>query len=164
MTNANGVTFRTYLRPGDLGWIVFRHGVLYADEYGFDSTFEAYVAGPMAEFVRAASARERIWIAEQADRVVGCIAIVASAPQVAQVRWYLVEPPLRGQGFGKRMLNEAIRFAHANGYEAIILWTVSALREAAHLYRSAGFQVVERKPGRCWGIDLTEERYELALR
>src|SRR5262249_26852743 len=81
------VTLRTNLMPGDLGWIVYLHGTVYAREYGFDPTFEAYVAGPLAEFVRAASERERIWIAERASRIVGCVAIVAAAPLTAQLRW-----------------------------------------------------------------------------
>src|SRR6266511_5451915 len=96
------VTIRTTLHPGDVGTIVYLHGVLYAREYGFDPTFEAYVAGPLAEFVRSGSARERLWIAERDGRIVGCVAIVASGPETAQLRWYLVDPSARGAGLGRK--------------------------------------------------------------
>jgi N-acetylglutamate synthase-like GNAT family acetyltransferase len=157
------VTIRTDVRPGDVGTIIHLHGVLYAREYGFDPTFEAYVAGPLSGFVIAAADRERIWIAEQDGRIVGCVAIVAASPETAQLRWYLVDPSARGVGLGKRLLQEAVAFARECGYESIILWTVSALAAAAHLYRSAGFRKVEEKPGRMWGVDVVEEKYELVL-
>jgi GNAT superfamily N-acetyltransferase len=159
----DAVIIRTSLLPGDLGSIVRLHGTLYAQEYGFDPTFEAYVAGPLAEFVRAASDRERLWIAERGGQIVGCVVIVAAAPQTAQLRWFLVDPSARGAGLGKRLLAEAIAFCKAVGYHRIILWTVSALAAAGHLYRSAGFRKVEEKPGRMWGVDVVEEKYELAL-
>jgi hypothetical protein len=89
------VTIRTTLNPGDLGSIVHLHGVHYSREYGFDPTFEAYVAGPLAEFVKAGSPRERLWIAERNGRIVGCVAIVAATSDVAQLRWYLVDPTAR---------------------------------------------------------------------
>jgi N-acetylglutamate synthase-like GNAT family acetyltransferase len=156
-------TIRTSLRPGDLGWIVHLHGVLYAREYGFDPTFEAYVAGSLAEFVRSASSRERLWIAERDNRIVGCVAIVAASPETAQLRWFLVDPSVRGMGLGKLLLHEAIAFARECGYLTIILWTVRALTTAAHLYRAAGFRKVEEKPGHVWGVDVIEVKYELAL-
>src|SRR5437899_492654 len=98
------VTVRTTLRPGDIGTIVYLHGVLYAREYGFDSTFEAYVAGPLAEFVRSSSPRDRLWVAERDGRIVGCIAVVAGGPETAQLRWYLVDPAARGAGVGRGLL------------------------------------------------------------
>jgi ribosomal protein S18 acetylase RimI-like enzyme len=145
-----------------LGEVVRLHGVLYAQECGFDPTFEAYIDAPLAEFVCRGSPPERLWIAERKGQIVGCIAIVAAAPEVAQLRWFLVHPAARGARLGKRLLGEALAFAGACGYAAIILWTVSALTAAAHLYRSAGFRKVERRPGRMWGADAVEERYELA--
>src|SRR5262245_1349548 len=158
------ITLRTNLEPGDLGAIVALHGVLYAREYGFDATFEAYVAGPLAEFVRRASDRERLWIAERDGHLVGCIAIVAASPRTAQLRWFLVDPAARGAGLGKRLLDEAVAFCKANGYGNIILWTVSALVAASRLYQGAGFRKVEEKPGRQWGVDVVEEKYELIFR
>jgi ribosomal protein S18 acetylase RimI-like enzyme len=146
-----------------VGYLVYLHGTVYAREYGFDPTFEAYVAGPLAEFVRAASDRERLWIAERDGRIVGCIAVVAASPQTAQLRWFLVDPAARGAGLGKRLLREAIAFCEACGYTSVILWTERALTAAGHLYRSAGFRKVEEKPGRLWGADVVEEKYELGL-
>ncbi len=157
-------TLRTGLRPGDIGEIVRLHGVLYAREYGFDPTFEAYVAEPLARFAIAASPRERVWIAERGGAIVGCVAIVAASPQVAQLRWFLVDPAARGSGLGTRLLEEAIAFSRARGYGSILLWTVSALAAAARLYRAKGFERTEERPGRQWGADVVEEKYELRLR
>ncbi len=106
---------------------------------------------------------ERIWLAERQGKIVGCIAIVASAPEVAQLRWFLVDPSARGLGIGRMLIHEAIAFSRACGYKSVILWTVSVLTVAAHLYRSVGFRLVERKPAKQWGVDVIEERYELNL-
>ncbi len=159
----SGVTCRTQLEPGDLGLIIHLHGKIYAREYGFDPTFEAYVAGPLAEFVWRAAPRERLWLAEREGQIAGCIAIVAGAPETAQLRWFLVVPAARGAGVGKRLLNEAVAFSKECGYRRIILWTVSALTAATHLYRSAGFRKVEERPGHLWGVEVVEEQYELLL-
>lgn len=154
---------RTEISPGDVGEIVRMHGVLYAREYGFDPTFQAYVAEPLARFAIAASPRERLWIAERDGRIVGSIAIVAATPDVAQLRWFLVDPSARGRGLGGRLLDEAIAFSREKGYRSIVLWTVSALVGAARLYLARGFVPTEEKPGRLWGADVVEERYELLL-
>lgn len=161
--SSDTVTVRTDLRPGDIGQVIYLHGVVYAREHGFDHTFEAYVAGPLAAFVRAASPRERLWIAEQEGKIVGCVAIVADSPLVAQLRWFLVHPSARRIGVGRRLLKEALAFCRACGYRSIILWTVSTLTAAAHLYRSTGFQKTEEKAGKMWGVQVVEEKYELSL-
>jgi GNAT superfamily N-acetyltransferase len=159
------VAIRITLRPGDLGYIVHLHGLIHGQECGFDATFEGYVAAPLAEFVRRMPADgERIWIAEQSGRIVGCIAIVAASLEDAQLRWFLVEPQSRGLGLGTRLLHEAIAFCKEHGYRRVLLWTVDALTAAARLYRNAGFQLLEERPGRCWGVDVIEQRYELLLR
>ena len=157
------LTLRTKLRPGDVDSIVHLHGISYSREYGFDRTFEAYVAGPLSKFARSASERERIWLAEREDEIVGCIAIAAAAPEVAQLRWFLVDPSARGIGLGKWLLNEAVGFCRTCHYTSIMLWTVSALDVAAHLYRSVGFEKVEEKPGKEWGVEVIEQKYELRL-
>src|SRR5438876_9972896 len=100
------ITIRTDLRLGDLGAVVCLHGVLYAEEYGFDRTFEAYVAGPLAEFVRTGSQRDRLWVAERQGRIVGCVAVVGSTETEAQLRWFLVHPSCRGMGLGRRLHQE----------------------------------------------------------
>jgi GNAT superfamily N-acetyltransferase len=151
------------LRPGDIGWIVHAHGSIYAEEWGFDPTFEAYVANPLGACVRAGSARDRIWLAERGGRIIGCVAIVASSPEQAQLRWFLVVPDARGCGLGKRLLREAIEFCRLSGYGSVMLWTVSALTVAAHLYAAFGFKKVVELPGRQWGVDVVEEQYELHL-
>jgi N-acetylglutamate synthase-like GNAT family acetyltransferase len=167
LTNATitmSITLRTDLRPGDLGRIVTLHGSLYAREYGFDATFEAYVAGPLAAFVKKNSPRERLWLAELDGHLVGCIAIVAASKNTAQLRWYLVDPSARGQGLGKRLMTEALDFCKACGYESVFLWTVSSLTTAAKIYQAAGFEKVESIPAKQWGVDVIEERYVLRFR
>jgi GNAT superfamily N-acetyltransferase len=154
---------RTELVPGDIGSIVHLHGIFYAREYGFDHTFEAYVAGPLAAFALAPSVRQRIWIAEHEERIVGCIALVEAEPDVAQLRWFLVDPAVRGMGLGRHLLEESVKFGREAGYSRIFLWTVSALSAAAHLYRSLGFEITESNPGRQWGADVVEEKYEMRI-
>jgi GNAT superfamily N-acetyltransferase len=158
-----GITLRHDLRPGDLGAVVALHGTVYAREYGFDSTFEAYVAGPLADFIRSPTPRDRLWIAEQGQRLVGCVAVIGTSETEGQLRWFLVDPSARGLGLGKRLLAEAVAFARGCGYQALFLWTVSALTAAARLYRWAGFEKVEEKPGRQWGVAVVEEKYVLPL-
>jgi GNAT superfamily N-acetyltransferase len=156
-------TIRTTLEPGDLGSIIRLHGLVYAREYGFDPTFEAYVAGPLARFVQSRTERDRLWIAERGDTIVGSIAIVGASDKEAQLRWFLVDRSARGRGLGTQLLQAAVRFAHHGGYETVFLWTVSALTAAGRLYRSFDFEKVEERPGRQWGVCVVEEKYVLAL-
>jgi GNAT superfamily N-acetyltransferase len=159
----SGIMLRHQLRPGDVGGIVTLHGLLYAQECGFDTSFEAYVAEPLAQFVTRRSPRERVWVAEREGRMVGCIAIVAERDTVAQLRWFLVAPSSRGGGLGRRLIGEAVAFSRDAGYERMILWTVSGLEAAAHLYRAVGFQRTEALPAVRWGVEVVEEKYELDL-
>jgi GNAT superfamily N-acetyltransferase len=161
--SSDKITMRTDIRPGDIGLVIHMHGKLYGRESGFDPAFEAYVAGPLAEFVLRGSPRERLWISERDSQVIGCVAIVAASDESAQLRWFLVDPSARGFGLGKRLLNDAVAFSRDQGYRSIILWTVSSLTVAAHLYRAVGFRKVEDKPGHLWGVDVVEEKYELQL-
>jgi GNAT superfamily N-acetyltransferase len=154
---------RTALQPGDFGAIVSMHGVVYAEEYGFDTTFEAYVAEPLAAFVLRASPRERVWVEDRDGRLAGSIAIVAADARTAQLRWFLVHRSARGGGLGRRLIDEAVGFSRESGYDRIVLWTVAGLEAALHLYRRAGFTRVEASPARRWGVDVVEERYEMRL-
>jgi GNAT superfamily N-acetyltransferase len=160
---ADDLVIRSDLRPGDIGAVVSRHGILYAREQGFDPTFEAYVAGPLSDFVRNRAEGDRIWLAEREGRLVGCIAIVAAGKGEAQLRWYLVDPAERGRGLGRRLLEDALRFCRERGYRTVVLWTVRALTRAASLYRKAGFELVEERPAHRWGTEVVEEKYRLTL-
>lgn len=151
------------LRPGDVGRIVELHGTLYASEWGYDSTFEAYVAEPLARFVRTRTPRERLWLVEEGASLVGCLAIVRVSDEEAQLRWVLLHPSLRGRGLGRRLLAEAIGFCRDSAYRRVVLWSVSHLPAAAHLYADCGFRVVEEKPGRMGGKAVTEQRWLLDL-
>jgi N-acetylglutamate synthase-like GNAT family acetyltransferase len=157
------VTVRTQLRPGDIGYVIYLHGTLYAAEYGWDHTFEAYVAGPLAEFGKSNNDRERIWIVETDGKVAGSIAIVETSRDEAQLRWFLIHPDLRGQGIGRVLIAEAIRFCRETDYTHIFLWTESALSAAARLYESYGFRLTDENPRELWGSLVTEQRYDLSL-
>ncbi len=155
--------FRHHLKPGDMGYIIYLHGTLYAKEHGFDHTFEPYVAEPLSQFVRSPSERNRIWIAETHGKIVGTIAIVSVSKEKSQLRWLLVHPDARGKGLGKKMLQEAIGFCKQNQYKSVFLWTISELATATNLYKSAGFVKTEEKTHYLWGVTVTEEQYELNL-
>ena len=158
------VALRFELRPGDIGHVVQRHGLIYAHEYGWDYTFEAYVARTLSEFAqRHDPARERLWLAEIGGRTVGSIGIVTGEADAAQLRWYLVEPDCRGMGVGRRLIDEALAFCRATGRRRVYLWTVAGLDVAVHLYRAAGFALTESVPGDRFGTQLVEERYDLEL-
>ncbi len=152
-------------RAGEIGWIIHRHGVLYAEEYGFDETFEALVADILARFIQHHDPkREYLWLAEQEGERVGSIMLVDAGEEVAQLRILLVEPKARGRGIGKRLIDECLDFSKRAGYKKIKLWTQSILVEARRLYEKAGFTLVEEKPHRSFGHDLTAQIWELPLR
>lgn len=162
--SAPAFTVRHDLRPGDIGWVSHRHGIVYAQERGWDHRFEAYVAQAMAAFALNHDAeRERLWLAERDGRIVGSIAIVSGENDAAQLRWFLVESECRGMGIGRRLIDDALAFCRATGRPGVYLWTVAGLDAAAHLYTTAGFRVTERIPGTPWGADVIEEKYDLAL-
>lgn len=155
------------LRPhqaGDMGWVVHRHGVLYADAYGFDETFEALVAGIVAGFIDNYRPRmERCWIAEMAGENVGSVFLVRHSDIEARLRLLLIEPKARGQGLGSRLVRECGRFARRAGYRKIRLWTNDVLVAARHIYQKAGYLLVETEPHHSFGRDLVGETWELDL-
>jgi DNA-binding MarR family transcriptional regulator/GNAT superfamily N-acetyltransferase len=152
-------------RPGDMGWIIWRHGVLYSQEYGYDERFEAFVAEITAEFIANFDpARERCWIAERDATNLGSVMLVKKSASVAKLRLLLVEPSARGLGVGKRLVGECVRFARGAGYKKIILWTQSELTAARRIYENAGFELVGKEKHQSWGRkDLVAETWELKL-
>jgi N-acetylglutamate synthase-like GNAT family acetyltransferase len=152
---------RNELRPGDLGSLVSLHGIVYARECGFDSTFEAHVARLLGEFVDARTDCDQFWIAEWEGRLVGCIAIVSHSERDAQLCWLLVDPSARKSGLGRKLLHEAVVFCRRCRYEYVFLRSFRVLVAASHLFRSVGFEKVAERPSERWGVAVVEEWYVL---
>ena len=141
--------------PGDLGWIVHRQARLYAEEYGWDWTFEALAAEIAAQFVRSFQPdHERCWVAERAGEVVGAVFVVRQDDETAKLRMLYVESSARGLGLGRRLVEECLRFAAAKGYRRIVLWTNDVLVSARRIYEAAGFRLVEQEAHKSFGKDL----------
>jgi GNAT superfamily N-acetyltransferase len=151
-------------QPGDMGWVIHRHGALYGQEYGWDERFEALVAEIAAKFIHNLDPQhERCWIAEKDGAIVGSVFLVCESEKVARLRLLLVEPSARGLGIGNRLVEECSRFARQAGYRKITLWTQSNLHAARHIYKKAGYRLVKQERHREFGYDLVGETWDLSL-
>jgi len=155
---------RNELQVGDIGTIIYLHGALYAKEYGYDHTFEAYVAEPLGQFAKRKNTRERVWVVEQNGKVLGSIALCEVSKDEAQLRWFLISPELRGQGMGRRLIALLLEFAVEQGYQSISLWTVKGLDAAKHIYQSFDFILSKEIEHFVWGSRHTEQEYTLELK
>jgi DNA-binding MarR family transcriptional regulator/N-acetylglutamate synthase-like GNAT family acetyltransferase len=151
-------------QPGDIGWAVQKHGELYAQEYGFDETFEALAAEIGAKFLRDFDPKkERAWIAEKDGENIGCVFLVKQSDEIAKLRMLLVDPKARGLGVGKRLVEECVRFARNRGYRKITLWTNDILATACHIYKNSGFKLVAEERHRSFGHHMVGQTWELDL-
>lgn len=164
MPNDETATIRDLGRPGDLGWVVQAHGELYAREFGWDTSMEAFIARIVADYAESHDARcEAAWIAELGARRVGCVFCVAESADTARLRILLVDPAARGQHLGTRLVRTCIDFARAVGYERMMLWTNHPLVAARQIYLGAGFRLTSEEPHHSYGVDLVGQTYELDL-
>jgi DNA-binding MarR family transcriptional regulator/GNAT superfamily N-acetyltransferase len=162
--NVPGAVVLRAPRVGDYGWIIHRHGVLYAQEYGWNEEFEALVAKITARFIRNFKpGREACWVADRGGRIMGSVFVVEEDAETAKLRMLYVEPEARGEGLGARLVGEVVGFARAAGYRRLILWTNGNLAAARRIYEKAGFRLGSEEPHRSFGHKLTGQYWELVL-
>jgi DNA-binding MarR family transcriptional regulator/GNAT superfamily N-acetyltransferase len=151
-------------QPGDIGWVISRHGALYAQEYGWDETFEAFVAEIAAKFIRDFDPNwERCWIAEKDGASAGSVFLVRQSKHVAKLRLLLVDPAARGLGLGQRLVDECIGYSRQKGYRKLTLWTNDCLHAARRIYEHAGFVLVKQEKHHSFGVDLVGQNWDLVL-
>lgn len=158
------ITYRYDLRPGDIGYIIHLHGKIYNQESGFSSEFESYVVETFHHFLADyRPEKDRLWLAELNNQIVGCIAIVHQTDLEAQLRWFLLDPSVRGLGIGKKLLGDALDFCRVKGYKNIHLLTTNMQERALDMYKQAGFELSETQEVSQWGNTFLLERYDLHL-
>jgi DNA-binding MarR family transcriptional regulator/GNAT superfamily N-acetyltransferase len=160
---AKAIVLRPH-RPGDMGWVTSANASLYAQEYGWDISYEALVARITAEFIENfESKREHCWIAEMDGERVGSVFVVKKTDAIAKLRLLIVDPKARGLGLGKHLVDECLRFAKDSGYKSMTLWTQANLLAARGIYARAGFKMTAAEPNHAFGVDLISETWERAL-
>jgi ribosomal protein S18 acetylase RimI-like enzyme len=158
------ISIRTEMRPGDLGYVVHRHGKLYGEEYDFGIAFETYVGAGLHEFyTNYDPERDRVWICEHAEKIVGFLLLMHRENNTAQLRYFYLEPAYRGVGLGKKLMQLYMEFLVSRGYQSSYLLTTHELHTAAALYMRHGFMLTEEKESAAFGRTLKEQRYDLVL-
>jgi GNAT superfamily N-acetyltransferase len=161
MMNLDDITIRTNLHPGDIGWIIHRHGRYYGEEYSYGLSFEAYVAQGMYEFYTNYNPElDRVWICEHRNETVGFLLLMHRERDAAQLRYFFLEPECRGMGLGKKLIDLYMDFLIGKGYRSSYLWTTDELHAAASLYKSRGFKLSEERESTAFGKALKEQRYD----
>lgn len=159
------ITYRHEIKPGDIGYIIYLHGFIYGNESNFSSDFEKYVIKTFYNFLENYSLeKDRIWMAEYNNKIVGCIAIQHQSETEAQLRWFLLDPAFRGLGIGKKLLIDAVDFCKEKNFKNVFLLTTSLQDKALQMYKMAGFELTESTEVKEWGKSFNEERYDLKLR
>ncbi|EON77671.1 transcriptional regulator, MarR family with acetyltransferase activity [Lunatimonas lonarensis] len=158
------IGIRRHLLPGDIGAVVRLHGKLYYEEFGFGLGFERYVAETFSDFVKHFKpGLDQVWLAEQGGELVGFISLVHRSPDQAQLRYFVVDPSVRGLGLGNLLFFSCLEHGRRAGYRAVYLWTSDKLTQAASMYRKAGFELVLEESSDSFGVLLREQKYELIL-
>lgn len=156
------ISIRTELKAGDLGYVIYRHAVLYNAENGYGIAFEAYVAAGLAEFYRLSDAeKDRVWVCEDKDKIVGFLLLMHRSERAAQLRYFYLEPEFRSIGLGNRLMQLFIEFLKEKGYRSAYLWTTNEQVAAAALYERYGFALTEEKRSDAFGKPLIEQRFDL---
>jgi len=159
---SDDIRIRTELKPGDLGYVIYRHGKLYGEEYQYGIAFETYVAQGIYEFYKNYNPeRDRVWICEHDKRIVGFLLLMHRENNAAQLRYFYLEPEYRGIGLGKRLMDLYMDFLKEKKYQSSYLWTTHELHSAASLYKRHGFKLTEEKSSEAFGKALKEQRYDL---
>lgn len=158
------VSIRNEIRPGDLGYVIHRHGKIYGDEYNYGISFETYVGAGMHSFYKNYDPqKDRVWICEHDDKIVGFILLMHRENNAAQLRYFYLEEHYRGIGLGKKLMDLFMEFFRDAGYSSAYLWTTHELPAAAALYKRHGFKLTESKASTSFGKPLEEQRYDLIL-
>ncbi|ANI88562.1 GCN5 family acetyltransferase [Arachidicoccus ginsenosidimutans] len=161
---AQNVVYRDILMPGDIGYLIYLHGKLYAQESGYSQEFEGYVVKTFYDFLEHYSSdKDKVWLAVYNGQIVGCIAILGKSIKLAQLRWFLVHPVFRGTGIGSKLLDTALSYCKTRKYKSVYLLTTDVQQRAISMYKKAGFVPVESIEVHQWGKVLHEEKYELKL-
>jgi GNAT superfamily N-acetyltransferase len=158
------IKIRTELRPGDIGYVTYLHGILYSQEHNFGISFESYVASGLHDFYQQYdSQKDCVWVCEHENEIVGFLLLMHRPGNAAQLRYFILLPEYRGIGLGKKLMNLFMDCFHARGYRTAFLWTTTGLPAAAHLYKSKGFVLTEELESTAFGKPLKEQRYDLQL-